>query len=119
MIGMTEKTKEDIKTLIECIGLDIDVYEYIKGLEKSRDEILARKDFKEDVISHKALGQESRFLIYNLINKKEMCICELSMILDLAQPSISHHVKILEQAGLIKGVKSGKFIHYQIEKLID
>jgi len=116
---MTEKTKKDIKTLIECIGLDIDVHEYIKDLEKSRDEILARKDFKEDVISHKALGHESRFLIYNLIKKKEMCICELSTILDLTQPTISHHVKILEQAGLIEGVKSGKFIHYQIKKVID
>ncbi len=116
---MTEKTKDDIKTLIECIGLDIDVYEYIKGLEKNRDEILAREDFKEEVISHKALGQVSRFLIYNLIKKKEMCICELSTILDLTQPSISHHVKILEQAGLIEGVKSGKYIHYKIKKLID
>jgi ArsR family transcriptional regulator len=118
-MSMTEKTKENIKTLIECIGLDIDVHEYIKDLEKSRDEILKRKDFKEDVISHKALGQESRFLIYNLIKKKEMCICELSTILDLTQPSISHHVKILEQAGLIAGVKSGKFIHYKIKKIID
>ena len=118
MISMTEKTKEDIKTLIECIGLDIDAHEYIKGLEKSRDEILARKDFKEDVVSHKALGYKTRYLIYHLIRKKEMCICELSTILDLSQPSISHHIKILEQAGLIEGVKSGKFIHYKLKKLI-
>lgn len=119
MIEMTEKNKEDIKTLIACIGVDVDVYKYIKDLEKSRDEILSRKDFKENVISHKALGHESRFLIYNLIKKKEMCICELSTILDLTQPTISHHVKILEQAGLIEGIKSGKFIHYKIKKIID
>ncbi len=48
-----------------------------------------------------------------------MCICELSTVLDLTQPTISHHVKILEQAGLINGVKSGKFIHYQVKKNID
>ena len=116
---MVEKNKENLKTLIECIGLDVDVHEYIKDLEKSRDEILSRKDFKEEVISHKARGQETRFLIHNLIKKKEMCICELSVVLDLTQPTISHHVKILEQAGLIEGVKSGKFIHYQIKKVID
>ena len=116
---MTENNKEDIKALIECIGLDVDVNDYIKELEKNRDEILLRKDFKEKVISHKALGHESRFLIYNLIKKKEMCICELSTISDLTQPTISHHVKILEQAGLIAGVKSGKFIHYQIKKDVD
>jgi len=115
---MVEQNKGYIKTLIECIGLDVDVHEYIKSLEKSRDEILSRKDFKEKVVSHKALGHGSRYLIYNLIKKKEMCICELSTILDLSQPSISHHIKILEQAGLIEGVKSGKFIHYKLKKLI-
>ena len=97
---MVEKNKENLKTLIECIGLDIDVYEYIKDLEKSRDEVLSRKGFRKEVIS--------------LIKKKEMCVCELSNIFNLTQPSISHHVKILEQAGLIKGIKNGKFIHYQI-----
>ncbi|MFX1329702.1 MAG: ArsR/SmtB family transcription factor [Promethearchaeota archaeon] len=116
---MAEKNKEDIKTLIECIGLDVDIHQYIKDLEKTRDEILSRKNFKENVISHKALGHKSRYLIYNLIKKKEMCICELSTILDSTQPTISHHVKILEQAGLIEGVKSGKFIHYNLKKLIE
>ncbi len=116
---MAEKNKEDIKTLIECIGLDVDIHQYIKDLEKSRDEILSRKNFKENVISHKALGHKSRYLIYNLIKRKEMCICELSTILDLTQPTISHHVKILEQAGLIEGVKSGKFIHYNLKKVIE
>ena len=116
---MVEENKDDIKTLIECIGLDIDVHEYIKSLKNSRDEILSKPDFKERVSSHKALGHESRFLIYNLIKKKEMCICELNAILDLTQPTISHHVKILEQAGLINGVKSGKFVHYQVKKEFD
>jgi len=116
---MVDQNKDKIKTLIECIRLDVDVHEYIKSLKENGDEILSRKDFKEKVISHKALGQESRFLIYNLIKKKEMCICELNTVLDLTQPTISHHVKILEQAGLINGVKSGKFIHYQVKKNID
>jgi len=108
--------KEDIKSLIECIGLNVDVNEYIRNLEKNRDEILSKKDFKEKVIYHKALGHETRYLIYNLIQKKEMCICELSTILTSTQPTISHHVKILERAGLVTGVKSGKFIHYQVIK---
>lgn len=116
---MKTKNTDNIKTLIECIGLDIDVNEYIKGLEKNRKEILTEKDFEKKVIYHKSLGNKSRYLIYNLIERKEMCICELSAILDLTQPTISHHVKILEQAGLIVGFKSGKFTHYHKRKFFD
>jgi ArsR family transcriptional regulator len=113
---MVEKSNDNIKALIECIGLDVDVHDYITDLEKNRNEILARIDFEENVNIHKALGNKSRYLIYNLIKKKEMCICELTSILDLTQPTISHHIKILEQAKLILGVKDGKFIHYRIRE---
>ncbi|MFX1479322.1 MAG: ArsR/SmtB family transcription factor [Promethearchaeota archaeon] len=113
---MVKKSNKDIKTLIECIGSNVDVHTYIRDLEKNRNEILSRNDFEENVKIHKALGNKSRYLIYNLIKKKEMCICELTSILDLTQPTISHHIKILEQANLILGVKDGKFIHYHIRK---
>lgn len=116
---MEKKTIEEIKKLIECFGLNVDVNEYIKELGKYKDKILSNTDFKKMVNFHKALGHKSRYLIYNLIKKKKMCICELNVILDLAQPTISHHVKILEQADLIEGIKNGKFTHYQIIKEIN
>jgi len=113
---MEKKKFEEIKKLIECLGLNVDVNEYIIGLKKKKEDILSTVNFKEKVNYHKALGHESRYLIYNLIKRKEMCICELNVIVDLTQPTISHHVKILEQANLIEGIKSGKFTHYQIKK---
>lgn len=116
---MKKKIFEEIKKLIECIGLNVDVNEYIMGLKKKKEDVLSTVNFKEKVNYHKALGHKSRYLIYNLIKRKEMCICELDVILDLAQPTISHHVKILEHANLIEGIKSGKFTHYQIKKEID
>ena len=110
-------TKEDeLKRLIECIGSDKNLVEYLADLKKIRDNILSTKGFEEKLIRHKALGHKIRYLIYHLIKHKEMCICELNAILDLSQPTISHHVKILEQAGLIIGIKSGKFTHYQIKE---
>ncbi len=116
---MELKHEEELRRLIECVGIDKNIIEYIEELKKKRDYILSRKDFEEKLSLHNALGHKIRYLIYNLIRQKEMCICELNAILDLTQSTISHHVKILEQAGLIIGIKSGKFTHYQIKKEID
>jgi len=43
-------------------------------------------------------------------------VCELEAVLDESQPSISHHLKTLENAGLVRGWKKGKFTHYDIVK---
>lgn len=113
------KHEKELRRLIECVGNDKNFVEYVEELKKKRDEILSRKDFEGNLSRHNALGHKIRYLIYNLIKQKEICICELNAILDLTQSTISHHVKILEQAGLIIGIKSGKFTHYQIKKEID
>ena len=42
-------------------------------------------------------------------------ILKLEAILNISQPSISHHLKILEDAGIIRGWKKGKFTYYGIE----
>lgn len=114
---MGSKHEEELRCLTECVGIDKNIIEYIEELTKKRDEFLSRKDFEVNLSRYNALGHKIRYLIYNLIKQKEMCICELNAILDLTQPIISHHVKILEQAGLIIGIKSGKFTHYQIKEI--
>ncbi|TKJ20100.1 MAG: hypothetical protein CEE43_13710 [Promethearchaeota archaeon Loki_b32] len=113
---MDLKSKEEIEKLIKYFKIDRDILEYIESLERNKDEILTKKNFIEKVNYFKALGDRVRFLIYNLIGKKEMCVCELTAILNLSQPAISHHIKILDQAGLIYGVKKGKFTSYEINK---
>ena len=116
---MNLKSKEEIEKLIKCFKIDKDILKYIEDLERNKAEILAKKNFIEKVNYFKALGDRVRFLIYNLIGKKEMCVCELTAILNLSQPAISHHIKILEQAGLIHGVKKGKFTSYEINKNLE
>ncbi|GAH77158.1 unnamed protein product, partial [marine sediment metagenome] len=46
---------EEIKKLIECLGLNVDVNEYIIGLKKKKEDILSTVNFKEKVNYHKAL----------------------------------------------------------------
>jgi len=59
------------------------------------------------MISHtaqvlKALGEPTRLKIIKVLSVRELCICELVAVLDMSQPRISQHVKVLKQAGLIK-----------------
>ena len=62
----------------------------------------------------KMLGESSRIKILLLLSKREMCVCELESALKLPQPTISHHVGLLEHAGLLERSKKGKFVFYKL-----
>ena len=60
----------------------------------------------------KALSDEKRLKILALLTFREMCVCELTAALGLTQPNLSHHVKKLEYAGLVRHEKRGKWVYY-------
>ena len=66
----------------------------------------------------KALGDMSRLKILNFLSNKGGCgeCSDLHEVVDLAQPSISHHVKILSDCGLIDGEKDGRNHRYTLNK---
>lgn len=69
----------------------------------------------------KALADPTRLRILTLLEIREMCVCEVMIALGLTQPTASHHLGILENAGLVKGRKEGKWVFYKIvnPKLIE
>lgn len=64
----------------------------------------------------KALASRTRLSMLRLLSLKEMCVCELTVALDLAQPTASHHLNILENVRLIKRRKEGKWVFYGVAK---
>ncbi len=64
----------------------------------------------------RAMGEETRVKILMMLFEEEMCICELIEELQLSQSAISHHVKILKQAGLVNDRRNGKWTFYSINK---
>jgi len=64
----------------------------------------------------KALANDTRLKMLRLLSLKEMCVCELTVALDLTQPTASHHLNILQNVGLIKHRKEGKWVFYSISK---
>lgn len=63
----------------------------------------------------KSLGDENRFQIINLLLESDLCVGALSRILKISKPAVSQHLKILREAGLVRGEKIGYWTHYSVE----
>ena len=64
----------------------------------------------------KALANETRLRMLRLLSIREMCVCELTVALDLTQPTASHHLNILQNVGFVKDRKVGKWVFYSVAK---
>jgi ArsR family transcriptional regulator, arsenate/arsenite/antimonite-responsive transcriptional repressor len=65
----------------------------------------------------KAMGDPVRLRLLSLIASHEggeACVCDLSGVFDLTGPTISHHLKVLREAGLITGERRGTWIYYRV-----
>jgi len=62
----------------------------------------------------KALGDSNRLQIVKMLSEGEKCGCKLLEAFDITQPTLSHHMKILCDCGLVNDRKEGKWHHYSI-----
>jgi ArsR family transcriptional regulator, arsenate/arsenite/antimonite-responsive transcriptional repressor len=64
----------------------------------------------------KALADEKRLRIIRLLGVRSLCVCELEALVELTQPAVSHHLKILREAGLVHDYRLGKWIFYSLHE---
>ena len=112
MSGHKDRVSEILETHF-CEVLDAGEYE--SHLRNYVREYLSELDLGKLVEYHKALGDENRLGIMKLLEFREMCVCELAAALGTSQPNLTHHIKKLERAGLVKSEKRGKWVYYRIE----
>ncbi len=65
----------------------------------------------------KALGDPVRLRLLSLIGAHqggEVCVCDLTTAFDLTQPTISHHLKVLREAGIITSQRRGTWVYYRL-----
>ncbi len=70
--------------------------------------------YKEEVKLIKALADENRLAILEMLQQEEKCACVLLEELNISQPTLSHHMKILCDSGLVDSCKDGKWMHYSL-----
>jgi len=80
---------------------------------KSRVDVDDRK-LREMETFFSSLGDVTRLKILKLIGDEELCSCEVMAALELTQPTTSHHLGILERAGVLSSRRNGKWVFYQI-----
>lgn len=64
----------------------------------------------------KALGDENRVEILIMLSKGEKCACKLLEELEVSQPTLSHHMKILCDSKLVNARKEGRWMHYSLSQ---
>jgi ArsR family transcriptional regulator len=78
---------------------------------------LARGEAEELALAFKAIADPTRLRLLSLLAAQpsgEACVCHFSRPLDLSQPTVSHHLKVLFEAGLVDRERRGTWIYYRI-----
>lgn len=88
-------------------------------LDLPRAEALRRARLALDDADHaarraKALADPTRLMLAAALRDGELCVCDLSWIAERAQNLVSHHVRVLRTAGLVRSERRGKLVMYSL-----
>jgi len=113
------------KRLVRLISSGIcpaeDASKYKVELKQLAEQVADVETLEKKCRFFKALADETRIKIIKLLKVREMCVCEVMIALGITQSTTSHHLGILENAGLVKDRKEGKWVFYRLAepKLIE
>jgi ArsR family transcriptional regulator len=74
------------------------------------------RDHAKDAKVFKALCNEYRLQVLEMLRSGEKCACELNDKIDLSQSTLSHHMKILVESGIVSARQDGKWMRYSISE---
>jgi ArsR family transcriptional regulator len=110
-----DEAKRRLEGLLETRFCDAeDAEEHGSMLKVLTEEYLGGFEFDGRARVFNALAEPNRLKILKLLGFREMCVCELTAALDMNQPNLSYHVKKLENAGLVRSSKEGKWVYYSL-----
>lgn len=110
-----KKVEDRLRILVKKGVCSLDELDsYVKKLKKVLKGSFSEEECKKISEFYKALSDPTRVRILKMLNMRRMCVCELTAILNLSQPTITHHLKIMERAKLIRPRKKGKLTYYEV-----
>lgn len=92
----------------DCEVIHSEVVEKVKNELESDEVIFYLADF------YKIFGDTTRIKILCALDKSEMCVCDISSILNMTISAVSHQLKILRESNLVKTKREGKVVYYSL-----
>ena len=80
-----------------------------------KDQLPAEETLYDLAELFKVFGDTTRIKIICALFESEMCVCDLSCLLNMTQSAISHQLRVLKQARLVKFRKEGKIVYYSLD----
>lgn len=94
--------------LCSCIVIHEDVVDCV------RESLSDENELKKAAEKFKALSDPTRLTIINALVLSEMCVCDIAALLNMTQPAVSHHLKVLRHMELVKYRRDGKIVYYTL-----
>lgn len=93
----------------DCNIIHEDLIEKVRGVLPNPDNLSLLADF------FKVFGDPTRIKILSSLAESEMCVCDIAYLLNMTQSAISHQLRVLKQARLVKNRKEGKVVYYSLD----
>lgn len=106
------KEQYEVKNEVDegcCGNIHPDTIQAIARVMPSEEDIFALADL------FKVFGDSTRIRILTVLTVKEVCVCDLAEVLGMSQSAVSHQLKVLKQAKLVKARRDGKSIYYSLD----
>ena len=92
----------------DCDVIHEDIVKKVKAKMEDEDTLISIADF------YKALSDSTRIKIINILNNSELCVCDISSVLNMTKSAVSHQLKNLREMNLIKCRRVGKVVWYSL-----
>jgi ArsR family transcriptional regulator len=99
---------KELEVNCDCDVIHADVVDRVRQAMPDEEELYDLADF------FKVLGDSTRSKIIWALDESEMCVCDLAVLLNMTKSAISHQLKALKSAKLVKNRKEGKVVFYSL-----
>lgn len=106
---MTDRVRQAADEGCSCQVIHRDV------IEKVRTAMPAEESLYDVAELFKVFGDTTRIRILCALSEAELCVCDIAALLGMTQSSISHQLRVLKQARLVRYRKDGKVVYYSLD----
>ncbi|MBW2137771.1 MAG: winged helix-turn-helix transcriptional regulator [Deltaproteobacteria bacterium] len=100
--------------IIQEEGCDVRVV-HLDRINRARSESIPERDLERLALIYKLLGDPTRLRIALALNSGEMCVCDMAALLGLSESAVSHQIRRLKEASLVKGRREGQVLYYSLD----